>query len=187
MDSRLEDNLDDLLNMDCDDMVAELLSARRELVGLRDRVSDDQRVLDMTRNNVDRLRRIVDLVHYLSDHISEGALGDVQLDAIAAVVWPAMPEVVDTAPTNTVDISKPTVPNADTVGSDVLMASSLLWNAHWFLRSIENLSGPGGSFVFGDDLARQVGQWRDRVNMWRHATGTEKVEDDETGALWNAR
>lgn len=146
-----------------------------DIEAYRERERESAKLLDSTRDYVDSLKRRADLIHAISDHVTENALDGDQLNAIAAIVWPACAPV-DMA----VDVtSYPTKLSPVAVDAMMLQASALLWNAHWFLKSIQNVVG----LQAGPDLNRQIEAWRDRTNIWRHATGVEKHETDEVKAM----
>lgn len=159
-----------------------LVSAYCELAFARGGRDTGAALLNETRNLADQFGRRMTLISAIAD-TSENALSVAKLDAIAAIVWPApQPYSVDLERAShdgpVYDTSQPTrMSDLSVVAMEAmfLTASGLLWNAHWFLKSIQNVVG----FQAGPDLARQIEGWRDKVNVWRHATGVEKHETEE--------
>lgn len=155
----------------------------------RERENQAGQLLDETRDYVDTLKRRADLIHAISDTVSENALESAQLEAIAAIVWPAVTAGLDLenhpfAATRGPVVTDPTqiptqirMSDLDILGLEAMLltASGLLWNAHHFIRHIESMPG----FVMGEMYARHIEQWREKFKVWRHATSVEKHETEE--------
>lgn len=60
-----------------------------DIEAYRERENQAGELLDETRDYVDTLKRRADLIHAISDTVSENALESEQLEAIAAIIWPA--------------------------------------------------------------------------------------------------
>lgn len=192
MDSRLAELLDELNTLDKDELIRALVDMHSEMRGAFKRRDETVELLDETRNYTDTLKRRTDLIQAIADTVSENALDPNQLNKIAEIIWPAPVggiRVVDTWP----DLDPTTVPTKLGMGLSnialeamLLQASGFIWNAHWFLKTVEELcAGTGisrGVFELGD-FKRQIEQWRDKVNVWRHATGVEKHETEEIRAM----
>lgn len=155
-----------------------LVSAYCELAFVRGGRDAGVSLLNQTRDNVDILRRRADLTHAISDTTSEFALTNSQLEAIAEIVWPAKAPLTD-AP-GMPDISAPTKLPAP----ELLQASALLWNAHWFFKTIEDMGkSAGGRFTLGEFLERNIDAWRSNVHAWRTNSEVEQHEVEEVKAM----
>lgn len=170
----LENSIADLDKLPAAALRDALVSAYCRISFMRGANNASEEVLNQTRNFTDRLRRVADLVHAISDAHSENALTTEQLNDIAAVVWPAPSAVVD--PT--------AVPTSLPPSPEVLLAAELLWNAHWFFRTIEDMGKTsGGRLTLGEFMERNITQWREKFTRWRDITGVEKHETDEIKAI----
>lgn len=181
-----------LANLTRDELFAELWAAHNAIEGYAKQVSGQGGLLDETRDYVDVLKRRADLIHAISDHMGPDGVDAEKLERIAAIVWPAIVADAETEDYEAdqrvdkgVDISVPTSVrmndlNIAALESMLVVASNLLWNAHWFFKAIEDLGKTGGGrLTLGEFLERNITQWRERVNNWRYATGVEKHETDD--------
>lgn len=123
----------------------------------------DMELLNATRDYTDVLKRRADLIHAISDHVTENALGSEQLEALAAIVWPAIhPLPID-----------PTLTPTQLPSSGMLVAASLINTGAQFVQVLLDTYAKVPGVQVGTDLTRQIEEWKSEVHAWRFNAGLE--------------